>query len=196
MEIKNNSKSFWGKCKPYFSDKHSKGDLDVLLMEKDKLWLTYKKVADVFNSYFQSITDSLNLLEWHLGSTDQIYDSIDRIIYSFRFHLSIKNIKRNYKITKKFSFKPVSEEFVKDIVNNLSSNKAAGGEIPLKILKECDFSFHFLTNGINEAIKNKKFPVSLKLSNIVPSIRKKIQLTKQIVDRSVYYLFYQKFLKK
>ena len=196
MEIKNNSKSFWGKCKPYFSDKHSKGDLDVLLMEKDKLWLTYKKVADVFNSYFQSITDSLDLLEWHLGSTDQIYDSIDRIIYSFRFHLSIKNIKRNYKITKKFSFKPVSEEFVKDIVNNLSSNKAAGGEIPLKILKECDFSFHFLTNCINEAIKNKKFPVSLKLSNIVPSIRKKIQLTKKIVDRSVYYLFYQTFLKK
>ena len=48
------------------------------------------------------------------------------------FHPSIKNIKRNYKITSKFSFKPVSEEFVEYIENNLSSNKAAGGELPLK----------------------------------------------------------------
>ena len=38
--------------------------------------------------------------------------------------------------------------------------KAAGGETPLKILKECDFSFHFLTNCITEDIKNK-FPSKL-----------------------------------
>ena len=92
---------------------------------------------------------------------------------SFRSHPSIKSIKRNYKITSKFSFKPISKEFVKDIVNDLSLNKAAGREIPQKILKECDFSFHFLTNCINEAIKNKKFPDSLKLSNIVPVHKKK-----------------------
>ena len=108
-----------------------------------------------------------------IGSTDQIHHSIDRVIDSFQFHPSINNIKRNYKITSKFSFKPVSKEFVQDILNNLSSNKAAGGEIPLKILKEWDFSFHFLTNCINEAIRNKKFPDSLKLSNIVPVHKKK-----------------------
>ena len=102
-----------------------------------------------------------------------MYDSVDKIIDSFRFHPSIKNIKRNYQITSKFSFKPVSEKFVKDIVNYLSLNKAAGGKIPPKILKECDFSFHFLTNCINEAIKNKKFPDSTKLSNIVPVHKKK-----------------------
>ena len=65
------------------------------------------------------------------------------------------------------------EEFVKDILNDLSSNKGDGGEIPLKILNECDFSFHFLTICINEAIKNKNFPDSLKLSNIVPVHKKK-----------------------
>ena len=73
----------------------------------------------------------------------------------FRFHPSTKNIKRKNKITSKFFFKIVLEEFVKDIVNDLSSNKAAVGEIALKILKKCDFSFHFLRNCINEAIKNK-----------------------------------------
>ena len=79
LETKNNSKSFWDKCKPYFSNKHSKGDSDILLIEKDELLLKNKKVADVFNSYFQSITDSLDLFQWHLGSTDQIYDSIDEL---------------------------------------------------------------------------------------------------------------------
>ena len=53
LEIKINSKSFWDKCKPYFSNKHSKDDSDILLIEKDKLLLKNKKVADVFNSYFQ-----------------------------------------------------------------------------------------------------------------------------------------------
>ena len=123
----------------------------------------------MFNPYLQSITDSLNLFEWPLGSTDQIYDSIDRIIDSFRFHRSNKNITRTYKITSKFSFKPVSEEFVKDIVNDLSSDKAGGGEIPMKVLKECNYSFHFLTNCINEAIKNNKF-----LDTLCLPIRKKI----------------------
>ena len=106
---------------------------------------------------------------------------IDRIIDGFRFHPSIKNIKRNYKITSKFSFKPVLEEFVKDIVINLSLNKAAGVEIPLKILEECDFSFHFLASCINEAIKNKKFPGSLKLCNIVP-----VHKEKDAIDETNY----------
>ena len=92
---------------------------------------------------------------------------------AYRFHHIIKNIKRNYKITSKFSFKPVSEEFVKDIVNDLSSNKVAGGEILLKVLKECDFSFHFFTNCVNQIIKSNKFLDSLKLSNIVPVHKKK-----------------------
>ena len=118
---------------------------------------------------------------------DQIHDSIVRFIDSFQFHPSMKNIKRNHKITRKLSFKPVSEESLKDIVNNLSSNKAAGGEVPLKILKECDFSFHFLRSCINEAIKNKKFPDSLKLSNIV-SVHQKKDPTNKINYRPVRIL--------
>ena len=51
LEIKNNSKSFWNKCKPYFSNKQ--GDSDILLIENNELLLKNKKVADVSNSYFQ-----------------------------------------------------------------------------------------------------------------------------------------------
>ena len=100
---------------------------------------------------------------------------------SSRSHPSFKSIKRNYKINSKFSFKSISKEFVKDVVNDLSLNKAAGREIPQKILKECDFSFHFLTNCINEAIKNKESLESLKLSNIVP-----VHMNKDSTDKTNY----------
>ena len=45
----------------------------------------------------------------------------------------INNIKGNHKITSKSAFKSFSEEFVKDMANDLSSNKAVGGEIPQQI---------------------------------------------------------------
>ena len=61
-----------------------------MLIEKDELLLKTKKVADVFNSYFQSITDCLYLFEWPLELTDPIYNSVGRITDSFRFHPSIK----------------------------------------------------------------------------------------------------------
>ena len=69
LEIKNNSKPFWDKCKPYFSNKHSKyySDICYMLIEKDKLLLKNKKVTYAFNSYFQSITDCFDLFEWPLG---------------------------------------------------------------------------------------------------------------------------------
>ena len=38
LEIKNNSKSFWDKCKSHFSNKNSKDDSDILLIEKDEIF--------------------------------------------------------------------------------------------------------------------------------------------------------------
>ena len=78
-----------------------------MLIEKDERLIKNKKVADVFSSYFQSISSDVEVFKWPLGS------AVDRIIGSIRFHPIIKNIKRNYKIAIKFSFMPVSEEFVK-----------------------------------------------------------------------------------
>ena len=46
LDIKNNSKPVWSKCKPYLSNTHSKGD---------SFLLKNKKVADVFNSVLSNI---------------------------------------------------------------------------------------------------------------------------------------------
>ena len=34
LETKNDSKPFWDKCKPYFSNKYFKGDSDIMLIER------------------------------------------------------------------------------------------------------------------------------------------------------------------
>ena len=44
----------------------------------------------------RSVDGQMDLFEWPLGSTDQICDSVDRIIGSFNLHPSTQNIKRNY----------------------------------------------------------------------------------------------------
>ena len=64
LNVATNSKPFWDKCKPYFSNKNAKGDSNIMLIEKDEILLKNKKIADVLNSYFDSVTDSLDLFSW------------------------------------------------------------------------------------------------------------------------------------
>ena len=61
LNVATNSKPFWDKCKPYFSNKHAKGDSNIMLIEKDEILLKNKKIADVLNSYFDSVADSPDL---------------------------------------------------------------------------------------------------------------------------------------
>ena len=49
LETKSNSKPFWWTSKPYFSNKHAKGDADILLIENNKVLLDSCKIANVFN---------------------------------------------------------------------------------------------------------------------------------------------------
>ena len=53
-------------------------------------------------------------------------------------------------------------------MKNLLSDKATAGEIPVNVLKHSEICFFDLTNCINEAIRDNKFPDSLKLSDITP----------------------------
>ena len=63
------------------------------------------KVANVFNSYFNSVTESHDLFNWAPEPCDQAKDSVKRIIQRSLHHPSIIKIKQNINILKKFSFK-------------------------------------------------------------------------------------------
>ena len=52
LERKKDAKPFWDKCKPYFSNKHSRGDTDIMLKEKAKILLKNDVIANTFSNFF------------------------------------------------------------------------------------------------------------------------------------------------
>ena len=88
----NDSKLFWVNCKPYFTNKHSKADTDIMLSENGELILKNKEIANTFNDHFGSIVDNLSLDHWydHFQSPTMGSDRIDNIIKRYKNHPSIK----------------------------------------------------------------------------------------------------------
>ena len=54
-------KPFWVNCKPYFSNKHSKADNNIVLNGDEDLILKNKEIANNFDDYFGCIVENLNL---------------------------------------------------------------------------------------------------------------------------------------
>ena len=120
LKLGKDNKPFWEKCKPYFTNKHSKADTDIMLNENGELLLKDKDIADTFNEYFGSIFESLDLYKWEseitdFGLNDSNQDYLNITIGKYEKHLSIKLIKQNFRISRKFSFKPVSKDKAKKI---------------------------------------------------------------------------------
>ena len=133
------SRPFWETCKPYFSNKHARGDSKIMLIENDKMLLKNEEVAKEFNQYFGHITDSLDLYEFPDVRVCEGLDDIDNIVYKFRNHPSIIKIKERYKVKENFSFRLATTEEIKAIIRDLPTNKAAGGEITVNVLKKSNF---------------------------------------------------------
>ena len=51
LDCKKDAKPFWDKCKPYFSNKHSRGDTNIMLKEKGKILLKNDVIAK-FSNFF------------------------------------------------------------------------------------------------------------------------------------------------
>ena len=69
------------------------------------------------------------------------------------------------------------------VVQNLNDSKAVGGDIPTKILKECEFTFDIITACINKAIESGNFPDRLKMANVIPVFKKEDPLDKSNYSR-------------
>ena len=99
-------KPFWVNCKPYFSNKHSKADNDIVLNKDWELILKNEEIANTFNDYFGSIVENLNLEQWDEDSNS--YSAISHrnnvkdIIKKYSNRPTIKKIKKKYKKYQKF----------------------------------------------------------------------------------------------
>ena len=133
-------------------------------------------IAKTFNKHFAETVETLNTFEWPSNNTDLLNDQLTAIIKKFRNHPSIIKLKSKYNFQEKFSFKPVPVKYVESIIKNIPNNRAAGGEVPLHILKQSGFTYQILTDCINDALFQGIFPDGLKLANIAP-VHKKDEVT-------------------
>ena len=127
-----------------------------------------------FNDYFSETVDNLNLHDCKdkTSPPSSTSDKINDIIKNYEKHPSICNIKTKCRRISYFSFPPISVEEVTEIIKDLKTNKAVGGEIPTKILKECEFTFNALSNFINKSTETGYFPDGLKLTIATPVFNK------------------------
>ena len=51
LDVRKGVKPFWKACKPYFSSKHSRGDINLILIEKNEVTLNNSKIATTYNNY-------------------------------------------------------------------------------------------------------------------------------------------------
>ena len=91
------SKLFSKSCKPYFSNKYPFGDWKITLNENSEILTENILIAKIFNSYFQSVTDSLELFDGPFRSNIS-FDKVQNIIKSFSNHPSVIKIKFKFKL--------------------------------------------------------------------------------------------------
>ena len=65
-----------------------------MLIEKDEMLLKNKKIADVLNSYFDSVTDSPDLFSWFTQTNNKNTDALQNILKRFHNHPSLIKIKQ------------------------------------------------------------------------------------------------------
>ena len=210
IQTTKNSKPFWDKCKPYFSNKHAHGDSKIILIEKENiitnknevvqeetLLVNNDKISKTFSNHFSETVEKLNTFKWPFNEKyeNMQNEKFTTIIKKFENHSSIMKIKSKYAIQEKFSVKPVTVRDVENIIKNIPNNKASGGEIPLNILRQSRFTYEMLTDYINDAIVGENiFPDSVKFADITP-VHNKNETTNKENYRpvSVLPLFYKIF---
>ena len=157
LETSKNSKPFWNKCKPYFSNKHAHGESEIILTEKENVILTSNEVvenkklivkndeiAEIFNKHFTETVDKLNIFEWPSCEPEYTKDQLNNIINKYKSHPSIKKIKSNYTIKQTFSFKPVTVKDIENVIKNIPTKKVTAVEVPLSVLKQSGFTYVML----------------------------------------------------
>ena len=113
------------------------------------------------------------------------------MLHFFSSHPNIERIRKAVKTMEKFSFQPVPEYLVREIILNLDGSKATpAGGIPVDMLKAAvDIHLPFLTKIINYSFENGCFPDKLKHAEVSPIFKKNDDLDKKIY-RPVNILFH------
>ena len=83
--------------------------------------------------------------------TEVTEDQLTDIINKYKSHPNIKKMKSNYTIKQKYSFKPVTVTDIENVIENIPTNKVAGGKFPLNVLKQSSYTYEMLRDCINDS---------------------------------------------
>ena len=124
MKHLNDSRNFWKRIKPFFSDKGMKSN-KMMIIEKDKLFSEERSIADVMNNYFVGISKSLNLKGSSESNVDNIGSNIRHSLKNVLFEddISVKIIREKNADNAELRFQPISTEELKKIIIGLDCNK-------------------------------------------------------------------------
>ena len=165
LELTGNRNKFWEVCKPYFSKKISLGEDRIFIKENGLLVANENKVAELFNSYFNNITTTLNINIWKPANLQVGSD--------FSTHPSIIKIREYYNNTDNnnlFDFHHVEPKTISETIHNL---KKGSGEVPISIVKLLSGAIcNNICDGVNSCIDNCYFPDELKWADIIPVFKK------------------------
>ena len=141
----------------------------ITLIEDDKILSKDAKVAECLNTYFTSITDSLDIAptfrEVHVAAEDTTIEKLATMaVQKYTTHPSIITIKQKYGTSDdKFEFSHVNPWEVERQLDSLNVKKSHSGIIPTFLLKATkNVICPFLTDCINCAIYESAFPDKLK----------------------------------
>ena len=92
----------------------------LLLKEKVNNVSNKKQLATIINGFFFNITKGLELKD----ESESNANTFENVLDAFNSHSSIERIRRTVETNKKFSFQPVPEDLVREIILNLDGSKA------------------------------------------------------------------------
>ena len=120
--------------------------------------LITEEKATVMNTFFVKITESLDLKKDDESSLNPISSkNMNNILEKHKHHPSVHKVSQTFMTNKKFSFKFVMENQVREEIMNQDGPKVTpSGDVFVDILKlTVDIHLPFVTNSINLSIEKR-----------------------------------------
>ena len=182
INLVTDNRKFWKTVKPALSDKCQSNN-KIVLVEDDEIISDDTEVAEIFNSFFVTVEESLGIKENNdnISGTEGILDPIEKSIQKYSNHPSILRIKNRFVNADSFTFNPVSLEEMGTEIKRLNPKKATTFKnIPPKILKNnSDICSEPLQEIFNNCIGNPTFPDELKCADVSSLHKQKESIVKK-----------------
>ena len=149
------------------------------MVEEGKIVSNESDVAETFNKFFVTITDSLGIIENEniILASEDIIDPIDQIVFKFSRHRKIRSLNQKNVC---FLFEKVSIENIKNGISELNPSTATTFKsIPPKLLKsESEMVSAPLQIIFNNSVEHSSFPDELKLADVSSLFKKDVKTFK------------------